>query len=159
MKIGISGSHGTGKTSLAKKLSKQFDLPLITEVARDVNIMLLKGNQYCQAQRDILIKQIEEEGKYQSFVSDRTVIDNLAYFISICSHIVSIKEIKWYVNEARNHISVYDKIYYLPIKFELVDNGFRFTEMSVQKNIDDIIRSILYLWNIEFEEIKNGNRK
>jgi predicted ATPase len=86
VQIYICGAHSTGKTTLAKYISKKYEIPMIAEVARQVlaemeidfrtlrtNMDLLK-----QYQMAIFYRQIEEEKKHKSFVSDRT-FDSLAY--------------------------------------------------------------------------------
>ena len=152
-KIGITGSHGTGKTTLAKKFSEELNLPFVSEVAREFDIPNLDIESYCKIQKRLLFNQIETEGEYQSFVSDRTTIDNLAYWIVLCSAHASELDNKTYVRETRMHLSTYDKIYYVPITFEIKDDNFRFVSKSFQQTVDDVIRTILLSWNIEFEKV------
>lgn len=153
-KIGITGSHGTGKTTLAKKFSEEFNLPLISEVARKYDIPNTNIEAYCKIQKRLLFNQIEKEAEYQSFVSDRTTIDNLAYWITLCSANALESDNRIYISETRQHIITYDKIYYVPIRFEIKDDNFRFVSKSFQQTIDDVIRTILLVWNIEYETIK-----
>lgn len=147
MKLGISGSHSTGKSTLAKKLAKELSLPIVTESARSFEIHKVSSiEKYSEIQIKILQKQIQEELKYDKFVTDRTVIDNLAYWMSICSNSASDSDNEYYICTVLNHLSNYDKFIYVPINLPVVDDGFRFISKPFQENIDDIIRTLLILY-------------
>lgn len=75
-KIAIVGSHSCGKTSLVKALSKKIEIPIINEIAAT---FLPETRFHIDTQYKIMSKQIETEKEYKSFLSDRSVIDNLAY--------------------------------------------------------------------------------
>lgn len=87
MKVYFTGCHGSGKTTLCHYVAKKYKLPMITEVARtilsekELQIDSLRCdidtvNDY---QSSIFYRQLLEESKSESFVSDRSIIDNLAY--------------------------------------------------------------------------------
>lgn len=88
MRIAIIGTHGTGKTTLAKMLSSIFKIPILKELARNHDIRNADPDEYVKIQKDILIEQIASERKYQNFISDRSTIDNLAYWIHRCARMV-----------------------------------------------------------------------
>lgn len=75
-KIAIVGSHSCGKTSLVKALAKRIEIPIIHEIAAT---FIPESRAHIDTQYKIMQKQIETEKKYKSFLSDRSVIDNLAY--------------------------------------------------------------------------------
>lgn len=75
-KIAIVGSHSCGKTSLVKALSKRIEIPIIHEIAAT---FLPDTRAHIDTQYKIMLRQIETEKEYKSFLSDRSVIDNLAY--------------------------------------------------------------------------------
>lgn len=75
-KIAIVGSHSCGKTSLVKVLSKHIKIPIIHEIAATFDP---KTRSDINTQYNIMKKQIESESQYKSFLSDRSVVDNLAY--------------------------------------------------------------------------------
>ena len=111
MKVYFIGAHSTGKTTCARYVSEKFRLPMITEVARMIlsekelhldslryNIDLV--NNY---QRQIFYRQIEEEKKNSSFVSDRS-FDCLAYAAQhsqILSELIHSKELDAYLDSLR----------------------------------------------------------
>lgn len=81
-KIAIVGSHSCGKTSLVKALEKRIEIPIIHEIAAT---FIPESRSHIDTQYKIMSKQIETEQKYKSFLSDRSVIDNLAYSTLIYS--------------------------------------------------------------------------
>lgn len=87
MKIAISGTHGSGKTTLAldfachlKKMGK--NAYLLQEIARD-SPYLLSGKQSPDAQLHIFSSQIESELRYKRhydiLITDRSILDHLMY--------------------------------------------------------------------------------
>lgn len=85
-RIYVCGSHRAGKTTLARWISKTYNLPLITEVARmvlaemetDFTALRSDVDQVGLYQTQVFIRQQVEEKRHTSFVSDRAA-DNLAY--------------------------------------------------------------------------------
>jgi nicotinamide riboside kinase len=87
MRIYFVGAHATGKTTMARWVSKRYGLPMITEVARGVlaeletNFDLLRTDMDLVAdyQRRVFERQVATERlQEKGFVSDRA-FDNLAY--------------------------------------------------------------------------------
>ena len=86
MRIYFTGSHATGKTTLARYVSEHYHLPLLPEVARmilsekELHLDSLRTNLNVvdDYQTQIFFKQIEQESKHENFVSDRS-FDCLAY--------------------------------------------------------------------------------
>lgn len=86
MKVYFVGSHSTGKTTCARYVSEKYQIPMITEVARMIlseKELHLDSLRYDiksvdDYQNQIFSRQLEEEGKYIDFVSDRS-FDCLAY--------------------------------------------------------------------------------
>ncbi|WP_367279930.1 AAA family ATPase [Bacteroides sp.] len=79
LKIGLSGTHCCGKTTLVSEFNKQYNTyPIISEIAATFP---KKSRTHFPTQLQIMDKQILTEKQYinTGFLSDRTVIDNLAY--------------------------------------------------------------------------------
>lgn len=98
MRIYFVGAHATGKTTMARFVSRQYGLPMITEVARSVlaeletNFDSLRTDmeQVAEYQKRVFQRQIATERlNEQGFVSDRA-FDNLAY---AAEHTTILKEI------------------------------------------------------------------
>jgi len=87
LRIYVCGAHSTGKTTLARHLSRELGLPLINEIARQVMAELelsfetlrVDLGQVAAYQTEVFRRQMEVEERYpDGFVSDRTFC-NLAY--------------------------------------------------------------------------------
>lgn len=87
MRIYFVGSHATGKTTMTRWVSRQYGLPMITEVARSVlaeletNFDTLRTDmeRVGEYQRRVFERQVATEKLHEAgFVSDRA-FDNLAY--------------------------------------------------------------------------------
>ena len=89
-KIGLCGSHGTGKSTLAKLIADEFKVPYISRTMRDMweqfgiaDFEKLPGDVRKTFQYYAVLNQIEREeteGK-EGFITDRTVVDNLGYTV------------------------------------------------------------------------------
>lgn len=153
-KIGIVGSHGTGKTSLAKSLSEILNLPLISEIARKYDVNTEDKRELYLVQQHILIDQMLSEGYHQhiGYVSDRTTIDNMVYFMLRTNH--SIDELADYVQKAMSNVKNYSHVIYLPIEFELKDDGFRLTDIKFQLDVDCKLKDIFSFFEIKYHIVK-----
>ncbi len=155
MKIGILGAQGTGKTTLAEALSKELEYPLIPEIVRGVlkdmgmsSPRELKGNpeKGRKFQMACLYRQIEEEGKHKNFVSDRTTIDNAAYWMKWHAHKNPSHVNTEYYQTAWENAKKYDLLVYVPPEIPLVDDGCRSTDKDYQEEMAWLIGVLLYVW-------------
>jgi dephospho-CoA kinase len=107
MKVYLVGSHSSGKSTLARYISQKYNIPMIVEVARQVlseqelqlDSLRYDLNIVDSYQKEVFYRQLQEETKYTSFVSDRS-FDNLAYAAQhsrILPELINSKELKEYV--------------------------------------------------------------
>ncbi|MBK6566185.1 MAG: ATP-binding protein [Saprospiraceae bacterium] len=141
MKIALSGAHGTGKSTLANFLRDEMvkmnkvamvtpEIPrMICETVNDKEYFR-RGKNSLLKQLLILIGQLVFEEQYRSNIEiqicDRTLIDHWAYTLSIFGS--EIKEGNFteiYEEFISQHCKSYDKIFYIPIEFNPVDDGLR----------------------------------
>ena len=159
LRIGLTGSHSTGKTSVLNALkSVRGEYNYITEIARKFDIKAA-GENRTQVQIDILRAQIIAENKYYSngFISDRTVIDNLAYFMAIDEKCRRPATTKMYNGIVELRLArVYNIIFYFPIEFPIVADGFRFEDSDFQKKIDRNILTIMKQNNVYYYTVRGS---
>lgn len=135
-------------TTVARQLSKRLNIHLITEIARKWNIEKATRTELIHIQKELLRLQIKEENHNGQFISDRSTIDNLAYWLHNVSPIVDIEENTLYVKTALDNVKNYSHIFLLTPEFYPVNDGFRNTDVLYQMRIDAIIQTILHLYNI-----------
>lgn len=166
MRIYLAGSHSSGKTTLAKYISKKYNLPLITEVARSIlseeetNLKQLRSdidavNNY---QKKIFFRQLDKEKEYKDFVSDRS-IDCLAYTAQhsqVLYSIVESKEYKEYIEKLNQKDSF---IFFIrPSKETLFNDGVRENlDWDGVISIDAMIKYIFKQNNINYFQINTSN--
>jgi len=143
MKIGFTGTHGTGKSTLAKRVAEEYSLPLITGITRQLQEKGYPINEQgtLESQMCIASAQLASEIAAATFVSDRTFIDQLAY--------ATINGLpKEYLDLLRiltcRSLIDYDIIFYIPIQsFILEDDKIRSTDSAYRKAIDLQIQTLL----------------
>jgi nicotinamide riboside kinase len=147
-KIAIIGSQSTGKTTIANQLSEKLNIPMITELARKWDIEKATQTELIHIQKELLKLQIDEENRNEQFISDRSTIDNLSYWLHNVSPIVDKEENELYVNTALKNVKNYSHIFLLTPEFYPVDDDFRNTNIIYQLQIAEVINTILRLYNI-----------
>lgn len=167
MKIYISGCHGAGKSTVARYVSETYFLPFICEVARtilseqelhidslraDINIT----NKY---QKDVFERQIVEENKHQSFVSDRCLLDILAYsaqHTNILKNLINSSELFEYVEKLKNDNAF---IFFIrPSKATLKADGVRESlSWDGVVAIDAQIKLLFEMFDIRYFQINTDN--
>jgi nicotinamide riboside kinase len=151
IKIAISGTHGVGKTTLAKRLAESLYVPLLSEVARDVAVstgiehteQISKGSMLTRImfQGAVFGMQGLKEKMHGGFVSDRSILDCIAYCHLYClpEHFISTLE-----EAALIHTGGYDLIIYCPIPgCHVQDDGFRLTDKISQQKVDIYIQELI----------------
>jgi nicotinamide riboside kinase len=161
MRIAISGTHSIGKTTLARWISRTFDIPYIGEQARHLletkyhfseverNLELFKN-----FQRDILHGQISTETAHNTFVADRPVLDSAVY--------VKERLIKERDADTDYWHSYYDKVLkWMRMNYDVVfflryddnffeDDGYRNVNKFYMSVIDEMLH---YLYLIHFPSL------
>lgn len=138
MKIALVWTHWVGKSSTLESI----EYPKIQEVARRlIQQGMVQGTQ--ELQRAIFLEQKAQEQYMDWFISDRSIRDNLAYARYISEEL--------YQELVQQVDSTYDKLYFLPIQFDIIDDGVRPQDRQFQHDIQDTIIQILQENNIEYE--------
>ncbi|HTJ75136.1 MAG TPA: ATP-binding protein [Acidimicrobiales bacterium] len=150
MKIAFVGSFSTGKTTLADLFAKEWDYPLLPEVAREVVQLGFPLDQSATAETETLIflKQWRAEAIHDRFVADRSIYDVLAYADWVMEHQDGSRKENhlWYESREIATLDLrarYDHVFYLPIEFPIVLDGLRPDSPEFQADIDGRVVELL----------------
>jgi nicotinamide riboside kinase len=166
MKVYFVGAHSTGKTTCARYVSEKFSLPMITEVARAVlsekelhlDSLRYDLNLVDDYQEAIFNRQLQEEEKHTSFVSDRS-FDCLAYAAQhtrILPLLINAPELKAYLDKLRQPDSF---IFFVRAsKATLKADGVRETiNWDGIVTIDSMVKFMLEMWGLRYFQINMDN--
>ena len=152
MFIGISGTHGTGKTTFMYKLAHDMKIrhggkriKLLSEVARSCPFGIF-GKQgttsSIDAQLWIFASQMQAELTAKPtdvIISDRTIYDTIAYTMEVDEDLAAeMLGLAQYL--------VYDLVYFVRPSDEswCVDDGDRSLDFKLRDRIDDNLQKLLY---------------
>jgi nicotinamide riboside kinase len=166
MKVYFVGAHSTGKTTCARYVHEQYNLPMITEVARavlsekELHLDSLRYNMDLvdDYQEAIFFRQVSEEQKHQNFVSDRS-FDCLAYAAQhtrILPKLLKSEQLDPYITKLKSPGSF---IFFVrPSKATLKADGVResLTWDGVVA-IDAMIKFMLVQWELPHFQINMDN--
>ena len=163
LKIAFCGAHGVGKTTLIDSLDIEPN-KRIKEIARELlkefwDLQSMATISKLRFQSKCFKKQKEAEERLRDtwFVSDRSIHDIYVY-----THMVDVEwefaiEFKEYIMKAM-HDEIkqnnYDIVFYIPIEFELENDGVRNMDLQFQKDIDSMIHNSLIINKVPFITLK-----
>jgi hypothetical protein len=136
-------------------LAPLLTLPVIPEMGRSLCLGMgyqrigdIPQSEQENFKRLVLEAQISQENELQSFISDRSTIDCWVLWQrwNICTAMTFDTEA--YYNMARSQSKDYSHIIYIPPMFAPQEDGFRWTELDYQKQIDRLVRMTLYEWDL-----------
>jgi nicotinamide riboside kinase len=160
VKIAFVGSFSTGKTTLANLFAREWDYPLLPEVAREVAKLGFPLDQTATAETETLIflKQWRAEEVHDHFVADRSIYDVLAYADWVMEHNRSDRKENHLWSESREIALLdlrarYDHVFYLPIEFPIVVDDLRPDDPVFQADIDNRIRRLLEDGDVAFQTL------
>ena len=160
MKVAFVGSFSTGKTTLANLFAREWDLPLLPEVAREVVKLGFPLDQSATAETETLIflKQWRAEAVHERFVADRSIYDVLAYADWVMEHnrLGRKEDHLWYESREIALLDLrarYDHVFYLPIEFPIVLDGLRPDDTGFQSDIDRRIVDLLRQEDVSYSTL------
>jgi len=167
LKIGVLGTHDTGKTTLAFSLcsqlkSKHLFVGFVEESVREcpfpINQMTNFLSQYWIVNKQINC-EIEKHERYNVIVTDRTTVDNFAYALRAAKiGKISPEDLEILRVICKHWAKTYNFLFYAKIpKKKLEDDGFRDTTKKFQLEIDQIIRELIHKWDLEVTELDGSN--
>lgn len=167
MKIYFSGSHSTGKSTLARYVSQKYKLPMISETARmilseqetQIDLLRYDLDAIDKYQQQVFNRQISEEQNHSSFISDRSIVDVLAYsgqHSRILPNLIAAPELQSRISILREPDSF---IFFVrPSKATLKADGVRETiNWDGVVAIDSMIKLFLEMWELRYFQINIDN--
>ena len=158
MKVGITGSHGVGKTLLARTVADKIKVPIIPEIARlayDEGFTILTEDSFPDLRAELAMVgyQIVEEQKVEGdFIADRILLDYYVYTKQFVNIPFSFQ--RTFKDFVLEYCAInYDFIFYVPIEFPLKGDNLRATDIESQKIIDAEIQSFLDILRLDFNTI------
>lgn len=171
IKIGMTGAHGTGKTSMAEAMQRVAfrSFALVPSTARQIKAYGYPINREATELSQILVpllRMIDEAeattNKHnqlykQGIISDRTLVDSLAYTMYQNLHVwesgdlienVTLRLTQMYMN-------TYNVLLYFPIYWKNVADGVRDPDEEYRRQIDLNIKTILEVLGIEYWTVPN----
>jgi hypothetical protein len=174
IKIGMTGAHGTGKTSMAQAMinSPAFkDFVLVPSTARQINSYGLPINREATELSQILVPILRMVDEHETttnpqntlykhgIISDRTPLDSLAYTFYHNEYVWENGDLV--ENVARRltemHMKTYHFVLYFPIYWEMEEDGVRDPDESYRVKIDDYIIQCLEMLNVPYLTVPDVN--
>lgn len=161
LKVALIGAESTGKTTLAKKFANEVNCSIINENAREIlkerNLIvkdLLKDKQLgIEIQYEIIERRLKKERKLKSFISDRSTLDNLMYYLKWFSEFDNEKNVNNYINLCFENAKNYDYIFLCPTKsINLKKDNIRLGNEIERKNTEIFLLGLLYKFEKEYNE-------
>lgn len=148
MRIAIAGASGTGKTTLATAIAARYSLPINPVGARSVAADMGFANPYdvdkagkrVEFQRRLFEEKRFWERSTESFVTDRTYLDNLTYCaLHMAEHLPDNA-----IEEFTGAMERYDLVLVLFRKdFQKLDDGIRKTSQAYHEIYDRLLGGFL----------------
>lgn len=163
MRIGFTGSSGTGKSTLATYVAERYGLPLNPVGSRSVSAAMGFASPYdvdaagkrAEFQRRLLADKAAWEAERETFVSDRTVVDCLTY---LALHDVrSIDEAL--LDLVGRGLARYTHIFYCPVSAfcETGDDSSRVHDMAYQRVFDGALVGLLAKFGTQTIRLHSGD--
>ena len=147
--VALIGSHGTGKTTLLKKIEEYHygdDLPVISDgdsrTVQNFNIEI--GGKLSDREQQILINRMSdarwhEQIRTKHLFQTRSPLDHYAYCEALGWKDLAKERLEFF--KASDWKKV--QFFYLPIEFELEDDGVRYSGLDFQLEIDETLLSLI----------------
>jgi nicotinamide riboside kinase len=151
VKIALSGTESTGKSTLANAVGEKTGIPVIAEYAREVakemgveDIRAMAPDQAYRFQYRILDQKIEAESKHETFIADRSTADNAAYYLRWVAPEMPDSINQEYIGRCVEQLKIYDHVVLIPWNsLPVVDDGFRSANLYYLYEIHCLIRGFL----------------
>jgi len=154
IKIAICGSQSTGKSTVINALKQKEELKRFVFIDEIVRTLVKQGVKIDKdADHSSQVRILEEHYKniwrHSSFITDRCAIDAFTYAtVDYVNGKFTYEEHKIHESIFLDCIKSYDIVFYIPIEFDIVPDGFRNTEKDYQREIDNTFKKVFQKYNI-----------
>lgn len=141
MKLGLTGPHSSGKTTLLNALHSvaEFkDIDFLPEITRQIKERGFNINEAGTLDTQILIMAAHVNNLllHNRFIVDRSLIDGVVYTEYLHE---TLQVPSWFMDYCYNlrnaYIDRYDVVFYLPPEIPLADDGVRSTQQQFHDGI------------------------
>ena len=150
----LIGSHGTGKTTLLREYKSKYGAKISDGVSRPISRCRKPLDLSLYAQQ-MLINELTffnfdfNRENVPDLMITRSPIDAIAY-----SEALGFNDFGQACREKWKERKKDDITYiYLPIEFELEDDGIRYTDLSFQKDIDKRLIDLMREYKLPFQTV------
>lgn len=174
-KINLAGPSGIGKTTFAKWISEELDIPFVSGSYSDLipstaiqthESMISKDPSEIYAQ-DTQIVNLRNRlfGSHPDMVSDRSYLDSASYHINKLSHHVKECDTDSFIDICKSltlvtisHLIVFSLSRSCMKKWEMEDNNKRVLNRFYQREISLLNLDQLFLWGFNVGAVDNDDR-
>lgn len=158
MRIALSGTHSTGKTTLLNELKKQnklSDYIFVDEITRKIQKKGLKINEQGDDETQLHVMQSHIDSlKYNDCILDRCVLDGIVYTHYLYNNnTVSQHVFEKSLEIFKQHKDSYDYIFFLKPEFPIEKDNVRSTNISFQMDVHNLFLDYIFDYNISVIEI------
>jgi len=151
VRLACSGPSGTGKTTLCEFISKEFDIPFITTSTKPlwdkygitthqelINKTTTDPAWGIEFQAEVLAYRVAKLEGVEEFVTDRSPVDNMVYFLMQNSHLATEEDTKLYLEGCKRAMILFNTILALPFTVDtpLENDGKRIANQYYQKTVN-----------------------
>ena len=159
MRIICTGAQGTGKTTLMNNLASREEFKNFTKIdsisrsiQKDENVDLGGGTNTTSSYQSKIFDKYYQALSQDNIISDRSLVDVCAYTDNLDkSNIDNIIELLRELKQCIKYEEEYkdNTLYvYLPIEFEVSDDGVRCVDEEYQRSVDSSIKYFLHMTDI-----------
>lgn len=168
MRVGFTGSQGTGKTSVMKRIANaKSPFVMVPSTARAASAAGYSVNRDADPLSQLVTTagRIATENRLYrergATVSDRTPLDSLAYTTYQMNYEWNRREKNDYYWETTlqlvlEHMQQYDAIFYFPVYWAPKNDGLRDSDPEYQETIDGYIQYYLKVLNKDYFIMPKG---